>query len=102
MKRIEFDPDARAEFDKGAAGYEQEREGLGDEFMAEVRETLDRLLDNPFMGASYRGSRFRFFPLLRFPYVIYYTTLDDVLWVAAVAHGGRRPGYWRYRQPEQP
>ena len=35
-----------------------------------------------------------------FPYTIYYVALDDSLWIAAMAHQRRRPGYWSRRHPE--
>jgi hypothetical protein len=33
----------------------------------------------------------------RFPFSIVYYTVDDIVRVVAVAHGKRRPGYWRRR-----
>ena len=43
----------------------------------------------------------RRFRLSRFPYIVFYLELDDTIWVAAVAHTSRRPGYWRDRQPSE-
>jgi toxin ParE1/3/4 len=36
----------------------------------------------------------------RFPYTIFYLELAEQIWIAAVAHQRRRPGYWRNRMPE--
>jgi toxin ParE1/3/4 len=36
----------------------------------------------------------------RFPYVVFYLDLEEYIWIAAVAHQRRRPGYWVYRTPE--
>jgi toxin ParE1/3/4 len=41
---------------------------------------------------------FRRHPLVGFPYQIFYTELEDAIWIAAVAHGRRRPDYWRRRR----
>jgi hypothetical protein len=38
--------------------------------------------------------------LRRFPYTIHYAVLHDAIWIAAVAHQRRRPGYWAVRRPE--
>ena len=32
-----------------------------------------------------------------FPYMVVYRVMSDRLWVLAVAHGRRRPGYWKSR-----
>jgi hypothetical protein len=36
----------------------------------------------------------------RFSYTIFYLELAEQIWIAAVAHQRRRPGYWRNRMPE--
>ena len=39
----------------------------------------------------------RRFVLQDFPYVIVYYATSDLIWVVAVAHASRRPGYWKRR-----
>jgi hypothetical protein len=34
-------------------------------------------------------------------YTIYYVELDQTIWIAAVAHQKRRPGYWSDRSPAE-
>ncbi len=34
----------------------------------------------------------------RFPFLIYYEVLEDKLWIWAVMHAAREPGYWKSRQ----
>jgi hypothetical protein len=41
----------------------------------------------------------RICPLHQFPYSVYYEELADRVWVAAVGHHSRRPGYWARRRP---
>jgi toxin ParE1/3/4 len=36
--------------------------------------------------------------LARFPYTIHYAEIDDMIWIAAVAHQKRWPGYWSKRK----
>ncbi|HEU5117317.1 MAG TPA: hypothetical protein VFT74_11690, partial [Isosphaeraceae bacterium] len=45
-----------------------------------------------------RGSRKMRFS--RFPYTVYFAELDDVIWIAAVAHQKRRPSYWIDRRSD--
>ena len=33
----------------------------------------------------------------RFPFAVVFRVSDDIVWVVAVAHARRRPGYWRGR-----
>jgi toxin ParE1/3/4 len=37
------------------------------------------------------------FRLTQFPFSLLYINGADYLWVVAVAHGSRKPGYWKQR-----
>ncbi len=52
------------------------------------------------MHARYKNTDYRKCVIQRFPYVMYYMDLDAVIWIAAIAHAKRRPGYWMSRTPE--
>ena len=99
MKPVQFHPAAREEVNEAAAHYEAKRDGLGREFRFELAESLGRMARNPQMYAMELGE-FRACPLRRFPSTIFYIDLDDRLWVGAVAHQHRRPGYWARRRPQ--
>ena len=45
--RLELHPEARAELRSAAVWYDERRPGLGDELIAEVSATLDRIGDAP-------------------------------------------------------
>jgi toxin ParE1/3/4 len=45
--RLDLHPEARAELRSAALLYDERRPGLGDEFIAEVSATLDRIADAP-------------------------------------------------------
>jgi toxin ParE1/3/4 len=91
-------PEAEIELEKAAAYYENQREGLGQEFRLEFEAALGRLLENP-QTYVIEVDQVRACSLKRFPYTIYYAELDDQIWLAAVAHHHRRPGYWYRRRP---
>ena len=98
MKRINFHPDAAQEARDAAARYEMLQPGLGSDFRAELRAALTRIRQNPQIYAAESGS-IRVCPLHRFPYAVFYEELADRIWVAAVGHHSRRPGYWARRRP---
>ncbi len=99
MKPVDFDDEARAEFDAAAAYYEAQRAGLGDDFVAEVEQAVQRISQMP-QAFSPFGNGGRKCVLRRFPYTVYFLERDDRVWIAAVAHQRRRPGYWAHRQPD--
>jgi toxin ParE1/3/4 len=99
VKPLDIHRQARAELDDSIEWYNERREGLGLELHEEVSAALARIEADPGVGARHGNTRFRFFRVRRFPYVIYYQELPERIWVAAIAHGRRRPNYWRKRKP---
>ena len=99
MKPIQFHPDAAEEVRAAAARYCDIRPTLADDFREELATTLTRIRENPFLYAAETGD-IRVASVHRFPYVVIYEDLTDQIWVAAVAHHGRRPGYWSGRRPD--
>jgi toxin ParE1/3/4 len=92
-------PEADAEFADAVRWYEEQRTGLGSEFLAAVREARKLIEDRPGIGATMRGAKRgeRRLMVRRFPYqLIYYVRSHDIVLVA-VAHTKRRPGYWKRR-----
>ena len=83
----------------GAAAFYTARANieLGLAFVAEFERTAKLVLKHPKLGAIYRGTRRRYL-FRRFPYSIIYQVTADELRVIAVAHQGRRPGYWSKRK----
>ena len=98
MKVIDFHPDAAQEANDAVDYYDAIRPGLGDDFRVELDAALARIQQNPQLYAAASGS-IRICPVHRFPYSVYYEELADRIWVAAVGHQNRRPGYWRCRKP---
>jgi len=96
--RYEFHPEAEQELLEEAARYEFEVPGLGLRFGDEVDRVIRLLVENPEAGSPVDRT-LRHFVLRRFPHAIVYAPLKDVdtLLILAVAHGSRKPGYWRAR-----
>jgi toxin ParE1/3/4 len=88
----EAEDDVAAEY----AHYEQQRAGLGDQFLEALRETVDRIRDNPQMFGVFRRD-IRAAPLQRFPSVVYYRDRGSDVLIIAVQHGRRSSRAWRGR-----
>jgi len=90
---------ARAELEDAALWYEQEQEGLGAAFLAEVARAAATIEEAPATWPLFRKSTgIRRFLRARFPYALLYRSDSDAVVVLAVAHTKRRPGYWRARR----
>jgi toxin ParE1/3/4 len=94
----EFHTEAEQELYEAANLYENGLPGLGREFGDEVRSVISVLLEHPELGARV-DNHLRHFVLRRFPFSVVYATTDQLLYVVAIAHGSREPGYWRARIP---
>lgn len=76
--------------------YETEAAGLGAEFAAEVRVAIDWARENPYAGAPSEAETRRKL-LQRFPYALVYLVEDEQIFIIAVMHQRREPGYWHKR-----
>lgn len=92
----EFHPEAELELDEAAAWYEAEVSGLGSDFGDEVERVINILLDHPELGARV-DKDLRHFVLRRFPFSVVYGVTGQLLYIVAIAHGSREPGYWKAR-----
>ena len=100
MKEAIFHPEARAEADGSVEFYDARLNGLGLRFLAAVEETTGRIATTPDAGAPLEGEyRKRIVP--GFPYNIIYRVSEDCVYIVAVAHQHRRPGYWRERSDQR-
>ncbi len=89
-------PEAEDDVDTAYAWYEQQRGGLGDQFLDALQETVDRIRANPQLYGVFRRE-LRAAPLKRFPYVVYYRDRGTDVLVIAVQHGRRSSRAWRGR-----
>jgi hypothetical protein len=94
-------PEAVEELDAAIAWYDQGGQGRGDRFAAAYDAAIDRCVMWPESGVEYQVDApdvaVRTARVARSAYRVIYFVEDGVLWVVAVAHERRRPGYWRDR-----
>jgi toxin ParE1/3/4 len=87
---------AKIELAESAERYEQQKEKLGVDFMAHVKDVLQEIAANP-----------RRYPIVfadvregivsKFPYCVYYRVKADRIVVTAVFHTSRDPAEWQKR-----
>lgn len=99
MAQLIFHPQAKLELREALAYYEDKRPGLGEQFLTAVRSTTGQMRANParcsFISPAYRCCR-----LKRFPFGVVYRVdedLDEEIFIVAIMHLKRKPGYWRSR-----
>jgi plasmid stabilization system protein ParE len=104
--RHRIHPDARAELRRAAERYRAEgTDEHGDEygrklasrFRDEVKRALASVLDRPRQWPIHlHGTRRKV--LRTFPFsIVYLVGSDDAVFVIAIAHHAREPGYWKKR-----
>jgi toxin ParE2 len=94
--KINFLEIAQIELDDAVEFYNYEVPGLGDAFLAEVLNALNRIGEFPeaWHPCSKRTRRCQ---TRRFPYGIIYQKRDHEILVVAVANLHREPDYWKNR-----
>ncbi|NBD17101.1 MAG: type II toxin-antitoxin system RelE/ParE family toxin [Cyanobacteria bacterium] len=100
MKPVIIHSEAIEELDGAVAYYEDQKVGLGFNFLVEVEQALGKIQQNPNLGVVYKVTGLRRYVIQRFPFLIFYAELEEYIWVVAIVHGKRRPDYWRRRQIE--
>jgi hypothetical protein len=93
--RIEFHPEAGAEFTVAIDDYNGELPGLGNRLYREVMLRLGWIPENYSIPRERGG--YRRVNLRAFPYYIAYDVGPDLIWIVAIAHGHRKPEYWKDR-----
>ena len=94
--KVEFHPAASEELLENAAYYEEQIPGLGERFIFEAERIAGVLGDQPEIGQRL-GGIYRRILLVRFPFSLIYSIESNGIWIVAVAHHRRLPGYWKER-----
>jgi toxin ParE1/3/4 len=91
-----FHEAADAELSEAVAYYDGKADGLGDGFLAEVKAATRYIEQYPEIAPIIdEGVRAKV--LVRFPYSLMYIVEEHELYIVAVAHQSKRPGYWADR-----
>ncbi len=80
--------------------YEQQVSGLGNQFLDEIEQAIQRIHNYPSSGVILHGNTRRML-LGRFPFGLLYRIDAQEIAILAVAHLRRKPGYWKEREKQR-
>ena len=95
-KKVEFHEAASLELEAAFDWYLERSEPAASRFVAELSRAISKIGESPNRWPEGNHGT-RKFLLQRFPFAFIYRELSSSIQVVAVAHGHRRPGYWRER-----
>jgi plasmid stabilization system protein ParE len=97
MIAVEFHPAASDEVEVAHGWYAERSAIAAERFLEEIDAAISRIQSEPEVAPKYlHGTRCQL--LRRFPYLVVYWLAEHSIQVVAVAHGRRRPGYWKARK----
>jgi len=96
MLEITLHEDADEEFKAAIRFYQSRESGLGQILLERISEGFEFILTNP-LANQILFDDFRRHLIRQFPYSIVYRVEGDRIFVLAMAHWSRRPGYWKER-----
>jgi plasmid stabilization system protein ParE len=94
--RVVFRRAARREFDDAADRYDEQRPGLGEEFIIEIDQAVAKAAASPELYPKVFGE-VRRTVARRFPFAVYFRVRRDSMVVLSVFHGRRNPAVWERR-----
>ena len=97
MLGYEYHPAAEAEYLEAVGHYSRIDGELGLKFVSQVEAAIQRAREFPEFYAPVTEG-LRHIITRRFPYAVVYEVLENRIFIWAVAHGSRRPGYWKWRR----
>ena len=94
---VRLHPDAIAEASAAYEWYAERNLSAANAFIAELDHAISQIQTHPERWTMhFHGTRK--FLFRRFPYEVIYRIADSAIQIIAVAHGRRRPGYWKSRR----
>ena len=95
-RQIDVHPEAIAEAQAANRWYRERSASAADAYLAELDWAVEAIAENPEMWPRYvHGTRRYIFH--RFPFYLVYREAAGNIEIIAVAHGRRKPGYWKSR-----
>ncbi len=91
-------PEVEQDLAEAYAWYEDQRFGLGEEFLNCVEARIEAICRMPEMHACIHEN-YRRGLLRRFPYAVFYEYREEKVIVYGIFHTSRDPAKWRQRLP---
>ena len=98
-KPLKLHSEAQAELQESVTFY-RERGGnnLAERFKHHVEAAFEAIVANPGRFPPARDlPEVQKLRMKHFPFALLYVRRPDHIWIVAVAHGSRKPGYWKDR-----
>jgi toxin ParE1/3/4 len=96
MPELIFHPDIQYEIRESYQWYESRVQGLGEDFLNELESAFQVIKKIPDAWPLITKN-FRRYLLDRFPFGIIYQKKENSIYIVAVMHLSRKPGYWLKR-----
>ena len=94
MIKVEFHPEAEQDLSEAKSWYRERSKLAARAFATEFAYAVRQISSSPNRWPEDRPEERRFV-LSRFPFSILYRVRTNTIFITAVAHQRRRPGYWR-------
>jgi plasmid stabilization system protein ParE len=95
-KPYRFHPEALQEFEAADDWYLERSPDASISFLSAVADAVENIRSAPRRWPTHLYGTRRFV-LQRFPFSVIYLDEPDEVVIVAVAHGKRKPGYWKRR-----
>ena len=96
MFNITFHPDIEYEVRASYEWYQKQAEGLGDDLLTELEMAYQAIIEFPDTWPKFQKGCRRFL-LRKFPFSVIYQIDNKTVYILAVMHNSRKPGYWTER-----
>lgn len=96
MVNLIFHPDIEHEVKASYEWYQNQAVGLGGDFLTELETAYQTISELPDTWPKFQKD-FRRFLLSKFPFSVIYRFNQKTVFVVAVMHNSRKPGYWIQR-----
>ena len=93
MAKLKFHPEVSSEIKASYSWYQVQAKGLGDDFLNELESAYQAISELPRTWPPFQKG-FRRFLLSRFPFSVIYRKNGEFIYIVAVMHNSRKPGYW--------
>ncbi len=96
MPQLIFHPDVAIEVKASYEWYQNQAEGLGDNFLVELESAYEAIVELPNTWPNFSKNCRRFL-LSRFPFSVVYYPSNNLIFIVTVMHNSKKPGYWENR-----
>jgi toxin ParE1/3/4 len=96
LKPLRFHPDVSIDVKGAYEWYEERSHGLGGRFISQLEHSYEAISHFPQMWSPFEYG-FHRYVLPHFPFSVIYKETHDTIFILAVMHNSRKPGYWKDR-----